>query len=97
MAECLIGLAAVAAARNQPKRAAQLHAVGAHILQDLGAVQHPTNIPDSDTHLDRARSQIPEEIYRAAWEDGWAMDLEAGVKYALEVPDLTAPAKPATG
>ncbi len=83
----LVGLAKVAAAKTQPKRAARLFGASAHWLNpavDLEA--RPRE--DYERAMENLRAQLGEEAFAAAWEQGLAMTPEQAL--AEQKQDITA-------
>jgi hypothetical protein len=84
MAQCLDGLAMVAAGQGQATRALRLAAASAG-LSDL-AMQpvYPIERPDLEHALAPMRQALGEKDAVAAWAEGQAMTLEQAVAYALD-------------
>ena len=83
VAICLEGLAAVAGARGQPARAAQLYGAAAALRERIGAPLPPGDRLGYDRHLATARACLDEGAWAAAWAEGQAMPLEEAVADAL--------------
>jgi tetratricopeptide (TPR) repeat protein len=85
----LLGFAGVLAVEKQARRAAQLLAVYATHIES-GDMRYVRDINPADEaqyqhNLARAREQLDEDAFNAAWEDGRAMTLEQAIESALEV------------
>ncbi len=82
---CLHGLAGVAASQGQPRRAARLWGASEGMQEAYGL--HPAPITLSITNyegrLAAVRSQLDEEAWSGAWEEGKAMPLGRAIEYAL--------------
>jgi DNA-binding NarL/FixJ family response regulator len=78
-------LACVAASQEQPVRAARLWGAVEGMQEDYGVHLTPItlSITDYEGCLAAARSQLDEEAWSGAWEQGKAMPLEQVVEYAL--------------
>jgi hypothetical protein len=87
MAQCLDGLAMVAAGQGQATRALRLAAASAG-LSDL-AMQpvYPIERPELERALTPIRQALGERDATAAWAEGQAMTLEQAVAYALTTHD----------
>ncbi len=85
-AYCMQGLAAVAASRGEPRRAARLLGAAEALLEAAGLVLYAHN----ELHQ-RAADATPEELGEQAWkearEEGRAMSFEEAVAYALDRKD----------
>ena len=78
-----MGLGGVAAARQQPERAARLF--GAAIEDNtLISVMEPAEQADTERCIAAARAQLDETVFAVAWAEGQAMTLEQAIAYALE-------------
>jgi tetratricopeptide (TPR) repeat protein len=83
IAEGLETLAAVAAARSDPDRAATLSGASSAIKDSI-AFSHPAfELVITSRFLERAERTAGEARWRAAWEKGRALSAEAAVAYAL--------------
>jgi non-specific serine/threonine protein kinase len=89
----LLGLGLVAAAREQPARAARLWGAVEAVEETFGITITPLarSHTDYEGHLAASRSQLGEEAFAAAWSEGRAMALEEAVEYALEPPPEAVP------
>lgn len=93
----LLGMAAGAALRGQPARAARLWGA-AEALRE--AIDHPP-LPLEKAHYDyegylaAARAGLEEAAFEAAWSEGRAMSPERAIEYALNADEtpLRAPPK----
>ena len=79
----LAGLAAVAAARGQARRALRLGATVSALVETTGNPLHPADRAALDGGLALARQALPAEEQAAAWAEGRAMPLAAAVEDAL--------------
>jgi tetratricopeptide (TPR) repeat protein len=83
IAEGLETLAAVAAARSEPDRAATLGGAAAAIRDTIAFRQAAFELVITARFLDRAERTAGDERWRAAWEKGRALTADAAVAYAL--------------
>jgi predicted ATPase/DNA-binding XRE family transcriptional regulator len=83
IAEGLETLAAVAAARSDPDRAATLGGAAAAIRDTIAFRHVEFELVITDPFLERAESTAGEERWQAAWEKGRALSAQAAVAYAL--------------
>jgi non-specific serine/threonine protein kinase len=81
----MLGLAAVAALRGQPARAARIWGAAEALREVMGQPLAPYDDSnyDYEGYLDAARSQLDEPDWKAAWLEGRTMTLEQAVAYAL--------------
>jgi non-specific serine/threonine protein kinase len=84
--ETLEGLAAVAAAKEQPRRAALIFGAVEAMREALGAPRPPSDRAEYDWIVEVVRAALVEGTFAAAWEQGRAMTLEQAIAYALEDP-----------
>ncbi len=83
-AYCMQGLADVAGARGEPRRAARLLGAADALLETTGLPIYVTT--DHDLHqrvASAARKNLGEKAWTLAWGEGWAMNFEEAVEYAL--------------
>ncbi len=83
-AYCMQGLAALAEAWGEPRRAAQLLGAAEALLEAAGVPVYVT--ADHDLHqrvASAARENLGEKAWTMAWDEGWAMGFEEAVEYAL--------------
>ncbi len=80
------GLARVALAEGQTRRAVQLFATDG-LLAELKR-EDPVDFDDFERDVALARTQLGEEAFAAAWAAGRAMSLEEAVAYALKETEL---------
>ncbi len=84
-AECLVGLAGVAAAMQHPVRAARLLGICAGLRETLGDTRWPAeHIAYEQRYVAETRAQLDEATWRAAIDEGRAMSIEQVIEYALE-------------
>jgi hypothetical protein len=88
-AYCMQGLAAVAAARGEPRRAARLLGATEALLEATGLVTYAhTNDKLHQHAASAAREDLGERAWTAARAEGYAMSFKEAVTYALgEKPD----------
>ena len=84
LAECLIGLGAVAAAEGRAAEAARLFGAGEAALAALGTQLWPSNRPDYERWYARARSSLAAPAFARARAEGRRWPLERAVGWALE-------------
>ncbi|MGH3146109.1 MAG: response regulator transcription factor, partial [Rubrobacter sp.] len=91
---CFIGLGCVAAGRERPIRAARLWGVAEGMREAYGAQVTPVglSVTNYEGRLAAARSQLDDEAWWAAWEEGKAMSLERAIEYALSTEEPSPPA-----
>jgi len=90
----LEGVARVAAASGQPRRAVQLLAAGAALRDVLGISQPPFRRQTYVHLLATLRTQLDETAFATAWGAGQALDLAQAVHYALATPLSSAATPP---
>ncbi|HEX6668280.1 MAG TPA: LuxR C-terminal-related transcriptional regulator, partial [Gemmatimonadales bacterium] len=86
VADALDGVAAVAATRGQPERAARLHGAAAALREQMGEVVPPWERPAHERDLAAARAALEPAAFEAAWAAGVALPLEAAVAEAMSDP-----------
>jgi predicted ATPase/DNA-binding XRE family transcriptional regulator len=86
VAECVIGLAAAAAAEGEPETAAPLFGAGQAALEALGTQLWPSNRPDYDHWVARTRAGLPASVFETLWSDGRRISLDAAMARALSRP-----------
>lgn len=83
-----LGEVAVEAVESeQPQRGARLLGASDALYEALGAVMDSDDSDDRipyDRAVASARSQLGEEAFEQAWQEGRAMNMEQAVEYALE-------------
>jgi DNA-binding CsgD family transcriptional regulator len=97
---CLEGVAEVAVFRAQPSRATRLFGAAASLREAIGAPRPPAFRAYCERDLETARRQLDEAAFARARTEGWAMDPEAAIEYALEhqtQPEQISPTEPALG
>ena len=75
--------AAVAAAHEDPDRAATLGGAAAAVRETIAARAAPFELAIIGPFLERIQKAADKELWHGAWEAGRAMDAEAAVAYAL--------------
>jgi predicted ATPase/DNA-binding SARP family transcriptional activator len=84
LAECLEGLAGVAAGQGREERAARLLGAAEALRDAGGAVILPHRRPAFERLLADVRTALGEEAFAAAWAAGRALSLEEAIALALE-------------
>jgi hypothetical protein len=84
MAECVIGLGAIAVQANQQERAISLLGAGTQTLHDMGSVLSHSNEADYDLYLDALRSRFAPEEFEEHWQAACKRPLEE----SIEAPQL---------
>ncbi len=82
MAECLEGLAVVAATADDFPRAARLLGAAARLREAIGAPVHPVDRADHDRAVQASQSALGAEAYADAWAEGRMLSVEAVIDYA---------------
>jgi predicted ATPase/DNA-binding CsgD family transcriptional regulator len=92
-AYCLEGLARATGARGDHERAARLFGTAEALLEAAGnpLYAHAQDRAYYERAVDALRSRMGEEAFRGAWSEGWAMEMEEAVEYALEPREPSAP------
>jgi non-specific serine/threonine protein kinase len=97
----IFGLAAVAAARAQPRRAARLWGAAEALRQEIGVVslsQWELHAYDYEGRVSAARNMLGDEgAWETAFAQGRAMSAEEAVEYALTEEVGPAPDRPPSG
>lgn len=84
LAQTLEALGWVAAAEGRGERGAQLLGCAEELREALGTVIYPVDRPDHEEAVGRARADLDEGPFEAAWAKGRAMSLDNAVALALE-------------
>jgi non-specific serine/threonine protein kinase len=93
-AHCLQGLAAVAGARDDPRRAARLIGAAETLLESSGVPLYAQVDHELSRRVaDAARERLGEQAWNAARDEGRAMAFDEAVAYALDEEDGS-PASP---
>jgi predicted ATPase len=82
VAECLAGLAGVATARHESRRAARLFGAGEALLEDVNATIWRGNRADYERNLAALRAQVDETTLAEAWAAGRALSQQEAVAEA---------------
>jgi non-specific serine/threonine protein kinase len=82
MAECLEGLAVVAAGEGQSERAARLLGAAARLREAIGAPVHPVDRADHERAVRASQAALGKAAYAAAWGSGQALSVDAVVDLA---------------
>lgn len=85
IALCLDRLARVAAAQGDWRRAAQLLGAEEALRETIGAPLPPSEHDGREETLQRAHERLGEELFAAAWADGYAMKLDQAIALALRL------------
>ena len=81
----LEALGGVVVAQGQPERGARLLGATEALRQETGtALIDPYDRANHDRSLAALHTQLDEEAFKAAWEEGRAMSVEEAVEFALE-------------
>jgi hypothetical protein len=76
-------MAAVAAERGEPERAARLFGAAEAQRETLGSARPPADQPGYDAGVASARGMLDAEAFAAAWAEGSALTLEQAIDAAL--------------
>jgi tetratricopeptide (TPR) repeat protein len=81
-------LASVAALRGEARRAARLFGAEQALRESVGAPRPPVDRPRYEVYLSRARADLGDAAFAAAWAEGQAMPPEEALEAALagEIP-----------
>ena len=83
VAYSLEGLAQVAAAEEEPERAAILWGAASHLREALNVLLEPSREEVYTSLIPRTRAQIGETLFNEFWKKGEGMKLEEAIQYAL--------------
>lgn len=86
IAESLTGLATAAAIRGRPVRAAQLAGAAERVRESFAGRALPVEWRLAETELARARREVGEADWQAAWTRGRALREDEAVAAALDLP-----------
>lgn len=89
VALCLDRLARVAAAQGDWRRAAQLLGAEEALRETIGAPLPPSEHEGREETLRCAHERLGEELFAAAWADGYAMKLDHAIAFALKIGMLS--------
>jgi non-specific serine/threonine protein kinase len=92
----LLGMAGVAALREQPSRAAKLFGASEALRKEIGlSLTSPSwKHYDYEGYLATARVGLDEAAFEAAWSEGQAMSTEEAIEYALSKEEERKPPTP---
>ena len=76
-------LAAVAAARSEPERAARLAGAAAAIREMIAARPGPFDVAIPRRFIDTSERAVGAKRWHRSWQTGHALSIEAAVAYAL--------------
>ncbi len=82
--EVLSWLARVEQAEGRVDRAARLVGAAEMLRKNQGTTMAPADRPEYEHCIKLLHSQLPEEAFATAWQEGQAMSLEEAIAYALE-------------
>jgi predicted ATPase/class 3 adenylate cyclase/Tfp pilus assembly protein PilF len=91
IALCLDRLARVAAAQGEWERAARLLGAEEALRETIGAPLPPSERNGREETLQRAHEHLGEELFAAAWADGYAMKLDHAIAFALTLTPSSLP------
>jgi hypothetical protein len=91
-AECLEGLAAIAAGTGEPARVARLLGAVEALREAMGTPQPPVERLDHEATVAATRAALGAAAFAAAWSEGQALTPEEAVAYALADEPEPAPA-----
>jgi predicted ATPase/DNA-binding CsgD family transcriptional regulator len=83
-ADVMAGLAGIIGIMGEPERAARLLGAYEAVMERMGAVAQPTNVPENDRSIAVVRAQLDEATFDSAWAAGRSMTLEQAAALALE-------------
>jgi len=83
VAECLVGLACIAAAAGRPDHAARLFGAADATFEALGTQLSASNRADYSRHLALASTSLRPAAYTAAWASGQQLSFQQAVAEAL--------------
>ena len=81
---CLERLAEVALAQGKPEKAVRLLSTAAALRISLGSVIDPVDQAEYQDRRTALRTELGEERFASAWNEGRALTLEQAIAYALE-------------
>lgn len=84
MARCLGLLAEITSANGQYIQAARLFAVAERMFNELDVSRRPINEASYAQSLADTRTQLGQEAWQEAWDQGQAMTLDQTIKFVLE-------------
>jgi len=90
VAQCLLGLAAVAAARADHMQAVQLHAAAEKVLEVIGATLEPADRAACEPYLAQVALLLSKDERVTAWSAGRALSIDDAINEALVLADEVA-------
>jgi predicted ATPase/transcriptional regulator with XRE-family HTH domain/Tfp pilus assembly protein PilF len=84
LAHCCENFALIAAARGDAERAARLGGATEALRVRIGAAGRLGDRDFNAPYFDKARAQLGEPAFAAAWDEGAAMSLDDAIAYALQ-------------
>jgi predicted ATPase/DNA-binding CsgD family transcriptional regulator len=97
MAECLEGLAVLAASAGHFARAARLLGAAARLREAIGAPVHPVDRADHDRAVQASQSALGAGAYGAAWSSGQALGVDVVIDYAASPDSVQRETTPSSG
>ncbi|HEX8968248.1 MAG TPA: LuxR C-terminal-related transcriptional regulator [Chloroflexota bacterium] len=85
VAECLAGIGAAILGLGRARQAVHLFAASEGLLASIGSAPWPANLVDIQQARALARTQLHEQAWTQAWEEGRGMATERGIEYAREL------------
>jgi predicted ATPase/DNA-binding CsgD family transcriptional regulator len=79
----LMVLAGPLARLGQPEKAARLLGASATLLNSIGVLYQPGDLPEVAKYISDVQTQLDEATFEAVWAEGQAMTFEQAVTYAL--------------
>ncbi len=73
----------MAGAQGEPLRAAKLFGAAEALRAAINSVFAPADRAEYERNLAYSRTQLGEEAWQAAWEEGWIMTMEQAVAHAF--------------
>jgi len=92
LANSLVGLGAVAAARGEPARGIRLLAVAQSLCESINGVLMPASRTGQDFTAAALRTRLGENLFQTLWDEGRAMTLEQVLDAPAEL--LSTPGSP---
>jgi hypothetical protein len=93
IAECLEGMAGVAAARKAAERTARLWGAAEALREEMAAPVLEGDLPLHEPYRALARSRLDEATFEAAFEEGRGMAPREAIAYALKDEETGAEAR----
>ena len=90
IAWCLEKLAEAGSLRSRFRPAAIIFGAASALRASVGSVMDAADRPAYERTISRLRSQLGDEAFAAAWDEGRALTVEVAVDYALSEPVIPA-------